>query len=340
MSTKPRRTSTPAPDAQADRFRRRRTRLLVVAGAVVVLAGGAAAISLVAGHGQHAGAATTGCADSPSSCGYPDASNSGVPAGTTLKSVPSQVSSGTGWHYDSRGYIQVDGNGANLTGLSIVGSINIVANNVTLTNDKIVGDGANTIGVSLRHTSGVTITHCTIMGTNTGSGRILAGVKDVFGDSTGMQITANNISMFETGVQLESGLVKDNYIHDPGFIALDHTNGIMSNGGQVQLTITHNTVFNQHGQADAIALFEDFSPQANRTITNNLVAGGAYSIYGGATKTSEPTSNIVITGNRFATQFFAKGGAYGPIAYFAPSGKGNTWSNNTWDTSRLSIPSP
>jgi len=338
MSSKPRRTSTPAPDAKADRSRRRRIRLLVVAGAVVVLAGGAAAVSLVAGHGQHAGAATVGCSASPSSCGYPDASNTG--AGTTLKSVPSDVSSGTGWHYDSRGYVQVDGNGANLTGLSIVGGVNIVANNVTLNNDKIVSNGPQGIAVSLRHTSNVTITHCTIMGTDTGNGRILAGIKDIFGDSTGIQVTSNNISMFETGVQLEAGLVKDNYIHDPGFIALDHTNGIMSNGGTAPLTITHNTVFNNFGQADAIALFEDFSTQANRNITNNLVAGGAYSIYGGATKTSEPTSNIVITGNRIATQFFAKGGAYGPIAYFDPSGQGNTWSNNTWDTSRLSIPSP
>ena len=34
-------------------------------------------------------AVPTNCAAKPSSCGYPDATNTGVPAGTTLKSVPS-----------------------------------------------------------------------------------------------------------------------------------------------------------------------------------------------------------------------------------------------------------
>ncbi|HET6210893.1 MAG TPA: hypothetical protein VFD94_10945, partial [Jatrophihabitans sp.] len=45
------------------------------------------------------------CIVSPSGCGYPDASNTGVPASMVLKAVPSQVSSGPGWHWDSRGWV-------------------------------------------------------------------------------------------------------------------------------------------------------------------------------------------------------------------------------------------
>src|SRR5260370_18184414 len=105
----------------------------------------------------------------------------------------------------------------------------------------------------------------------------------------------------------------------------------MSNGGTPLLAITHNTIFNPVSQTDAVALFEDFSAQANRTVTNNLLAGGAYSIYGGATKT-EPTSNIVITGNRFATNYYPNARAFRPVAYLDSTGQRNNWSSNTWDT--------
>ena len=47
------------------------------------------------------------------------------------------------------------------------------------------------------------------------------------------------------------------------------------------MTIRHNTIFNSHDQTDAISLFQDFGNQANRTIDDNLVAGGGYSVYGG-----------------------------------------------------------
>ncbi|MGI8666443.1 MAG: hypothetical protein ACR2N4_10490, partial [Jatrophihabitans sp.] len=41
------------------------------------------------------------CVVSPSGCGYPDATDTGVPASIVLKAVPSQVSAGPGWHWDS-----------------------------------------------------------------------------------------------------------------------------------------------------------------------------------------------------------------------------------------------
>src|SRR5260370_30854050 len=113
----------------------------------------------------------------------------------------------------------------------------------------------------------------------------------------------------------------------------------MSNGGTPLLAITHNTIFNPVAQTDVVAWFEDCSAQANRTVTNNLLAGGGYSIYGGATKT-EPTSGIVITGNRFATSYYPTGGAFGPVAYFDSAGTGNTWTGNTWDATGQAIPSP
>ncbi|HUC58428.1 MAG TPA: hypothetical protein VMA95_13575, partial [Streptosporangiaceae bacterium] len=89
-------------------------------------------------------------------------------------------------------------------------------------------------------------------------------------------------------------------------------------------------------------LFEDFSGQANRTITNNLLAGGGYSIYAGATNeaTYGVPTNIVVTGNKFATQYYANAGQYGPAAYYDAAGTGNTWSGNTWDGTGATVPAP
>jgi hypothetical protein len=334
-----RRSTRDSAGPQRPRHRRRVRFLSALAIVVVAAVGIAVGLTVVSSPKTHAAGVT--CGTSPSSCGFPDATNTGVPSGMTLKNVPGQVSSGPGWSYNSGGWVAVTGNGTNLTGLNIPYGVVISANNVTLNDDNIVAGGTNSIGISLRNTAGVTIENTTISGLSTGANRVTTGIKDIFSNSTGININHNNISEFETGVQLDSGLVQDNYIHNPGFAAGDHTNGVMSNGGTTQLTINHNTIFNNLGQTDCVGLFQDFSAQANRTVTNNLLAGGSYAIYGGNTKsTYGPTSQIVITGNIIAKNYFSTGGAYGPVAYFNRSGQGNTFSNNTWDTTGVTIPSP
>src|SRR5262249_24925740 len=103
-------------------------------------------------------------------------------------------------------------------------------------------------------------------------------------------------------------------------------------GGEL-LTIRHNTVLNSMSQTDAISLFEDFGRQYNRIIDDNLVAGGGYTIYGGANAGGAPTSDIRITNNRIPRLYFQNGGTYGPLAAWSGSGSGNVWSGNVWDDS-------
>jgi hypothetical protein len=141
---------------------------------------------------------------------------------------------------------------------------------------------------------------------------------------------------------MEQGTISGNYIHSMGYLAGDHVNGITSNGGTTTgtLTIQHNTILNQLNQTDAIGLFADFGVQANRIITGNLIAGGGYPFYGGL-KTGQPTPyNIQFTGNRISTQLFPHGGYWGPVAAFATTGQGNTWSGNVWDSTGQAIPAP
>jgi len=279
-----------------------------------------------------------GCATVPHACGFPDATNTGVPPGTTLRDVPGQVSSGPGWHYDPRGWVEVDGNGAVLSGLSLHCNLDISASNVTIKDVQVEAFGQSSFGISLRNTSNVTIENSTIEGFNAGAGRLMVGVKDIFGDSTGTSVLDNNISRVSTGVQIYQGLIQGNYIHDMGFIAGDHTNGITVSGGSTPLTIQHNTVLVNAGQCDAISLFQDTVAEANKVIKDNLLAGGGYTIYGGE-GSKGPASNIIIENNRISDLFYPAGGFYGPLAYFAP-GDGNVWSGNVWDSTGIMIASP
>jgi len=323
--------------ARASTGRRRRRLGAAALGVAAVATVGALAVG-----GAFNGNASvlTNCAATLSSCNYASATNTGVPTGTTLKKVPSQVTSGPGWSYNAAaGTVTVTVKGTVLSDLYIPYNLVINASNVTV-NDVQVVTGGN-FGISLTHTTGVTIENSTISGQNSTTGRVGSAIDDVYGDSTGMVIKDNNISSFKTAIQISTGLAEGNYIHDPGYLAGDHTNGFYVNGGTQPLTIEDNTIFDSLNQTDAINLDAGTSgvPVANKTIENNFLAGGGYTIYGGDAL-GNPTSNIVIKGNRFGQLYYAKSGQYGSVSYFDPTGTGNVWSGNSWDTTGQTIPSP
>ena len=92
----------------------------------------------------------------------PDATNTGVPGRVFLRSVPGQVSSGPGWRYNpAEREVDVTGEGAVLSGLSIRCNVNISAAKVTITDDRVVTGGS--FGISLRNAAVVTIDHSTIV---------------------------------------------------------------------------------------------------------------------------------------------------------------------------------
>jgi hypothetical protein len=308
-------------------------RAVLAATAATALAGTALAAFMSAGP---AGAATTGTGITP---GFPTSTNTGVPAGIPMKTVPGQVSSGPGWAWNSAGgYLEVSGNGANLSGLKVNGNIDVSASNVTINHVKINAGGDGSMGISLRHTSGVTIENSNINGLNTGANRLMVGIKDIYGDDTGTTVEGNNITKTATDVQIYAGTIENNYMAQHGMVTGDHVNGITTNGDDQPLLIQHNTILNNFGQTDAIGLFQDFSDVSNVTINDNFLAGGGYTIYGG-TGADGPTSHIVVTGNTISTMYYAHGGYYGPATAFNPAGTGNVWSGNTY-TNGKTIPAP
>lgn len=319
-------TRLPLTTARRGHFGRLR---LALAAAVAGLAGAAMLILALVGSVPWASAGTVS---------FPGPGTSGVPSNMALKTVPGQVSKGTGWFYNSAG-VEVTGNNAVLSGLSISSAVNISGSHVTIKDCKIVTGG--TFGVVFRSTAGTVIENNTISGLDAGSGRVNMAVDDAYGDSTGTVVQGNDISWFKNGVELSAGTVSANYIHDPGYISGDHTNGLIANGGTGTLMISGNTILNSLTQTDAITLDTSTiaGPVSNKTITNNLLGGAGYVIYGG-TAFGHSTSNIVITNNQFSQRYYPKSGQFGPVIYFSSTGPGNAWTGNTYATTGATIPAP
>lgn len=280
------------------------------------------------------------CAAVPSKCGYPDGTNTGLPSGTILKAVPGQVSSGPGWHYNAfLHYVEVNGKGAILSSLYIPYNLDISASGVTIKDSHIVTSGS--FGISLRHAAGAVIEDSIISGRDATIGRLDAGIMDIYGDSTGLLIQNNNILYTRTAVLVHTGTVSGNYIHAFGYLLGDHTNGVFDPGSTAPLTIYNNTILDGHGQTDAISLDSSARgrPVANKIVMGNLLAGGSYTLYGGASL-SNLTSNILIVDNRFSPVYYPRCGQYGPAAYFDLRGTGNVWDGNIWDNSGQTVPPP
>lgn len=275
------------------------------------------------------------CALAPSSCGYPDSTNTG--ASGALTQVPGAVTSGKGWHVDSDGAVIVDGDGAVLDSLD-TGGIQIRADDVTIKNCRVTSSG-DWWGIGLYDTVNATIEDTTIRRA-AGKPRLEVGIKDINGAARGTKVMRSDISGVSSGVQTHEGLIQDNYIHDLAMVKDEHVNGTTSNGSIIPLVIRHNTIFNQLDQADAISLFEDFGPEANRIIDNNLVAGGSYSIYAGQNTGGATAHHIRITNNRVARIFFPMGGTFGPVAAYNPIAPGNVFAGNVWDDTNEPIPEP
>jgi hypothetical protein len=282
-------------------------------------------------------ARTANCVAVPHECGYPDATTTGVPPGTPLSRVPSELTSGRGWSWNPGGWLDVHGDGTVLEGLDVAGNIDVKASGVRISKVRVTL-GGDSFGISLRHARDVAIEDTEIAAPHPGTDRLLVGVKDIYGDAAGTQIRRTDISGTATGIQVYSGLIEDSYVHDLGYRSGDHTNGITDNGGAgMPLTIRHNTVLNPFRQTDAIGLFQDFGPQANRVIEGNLLAGGGYVLYAGAKAGAPAPANISIIGNRIARRPFPHGGFYGPVTAFDPSGSRNRFEGNIWDDTGLPV---
>ena len=251
-------------------------------------ASGGQAIKFVAGGGFQAN-----CINAPSNCGYPDATNTGVPAGVTLT---------------NSGSVTVNTNGAVVQNLNIAngGQIVVNANNVTIRNVRLSG--------------------CTYYPIDYASGRTGLVIEDTEIASNCPQTTACmsfanytarrvKCSGGADGFKANSNVtIEDSYIYGLAVSEGSHNDGIQSTGGS-NVTVRHNTIdTNTAGVAIQLG-----SADSNWLVTENLIRATGWAINGGGNLT-----NSTFTNNRF----YRMPGWYGPASL---GGSGNTWSGNYYD---------
>ena len=232
-------------------------------------------------NGAHSFTAATSSTTSSFS-GFPDASTTGVPPGTSLTTAP----------LNSDGDFASSYAGQIIDGLNVHGTIVVNHPGVIIRNCE-----ANLI---ITFADNTTIEDCTIVGNNGSS-----GISIVFADNTTVQRC--DISGVENGIWLEANncLIQDNYLHD--FIPYDpirdpHSDGLQIPGGS---GVSNNLIL--HNNFD-LALASDpnadngvnacitMTGATNVDIVNNRLNGGGYTIYfdGAGSPGCDVTNNVFV----------------------------------------------
>ena len=260
------------------------------------------------------------CVSDPTACGYPDATNSGVPAGTSLTPSSGTINAGTP--------------DETISNLDLHGTINVTASNVTIKDVRITsGDG--TLGANwainiAQGVSGTQIDYTTILGNDCQAGSLMAGVWNASGDQLTMD---HDYGSCLDDILHGSGTLSNSYSFDNANIPSDHYEPVAYDGGAGAITVNHDTLLNPHDQTAAVFVTCYSGPVTSETIENSLLAGGDYVIYGptGNGPCDSATGHQTVVNNRFSNAFFPNGGYYGIADAFQRDN--TTWSGNVWDDS-------
>jgi hypothetical protein len=321
-------------------------------------AGGAAGAGGTAGAGGAAGAdgggMTLHCFASPGACGFPDPvfHNVGVPSSATL--TPS-------------GSVTITTAGAVIDGLDVAGAISIQANNVTVKNGRVAvpapGCGtASTCGNSdILVGAGITGTVLSHLELTVQTGATVEhAVRNLGDDST----AADHLYIHGPDAGWYGpGSLSDSYVLAVLAIADDHLENWYYGGGGGRIVANHNTLFNPAEQTATVFLKNDFGDIATAEITNNLLAGGGYTLYGGGGASGGILRGpVMVTGNHFArcgggvetgpgpggvwlcpggsdsSGYYPRGGSFGWQAYFDAAV--TTWLDNIWDDDGSAVTGP
>ena len=269
---------------------------------------------------------STNCVASPHLCGFPDATNTGVPAGTKLTVVTgNQV-------YSTPGQV--------ISGMDIRGCVSIRADNVTIKNSRITCTTSDA-GVK---------THEGACGGNNYCNRKGILIQDVEIDGGGVSnnglqyggfdLLRVNIHGFENGIawSAEPGSVRDSYIHGLNCTADSngnctggqHPDGMQFSAGQTDVTIDHNTIIAPITNS-AIIMYDATGDQNARVvINNNILSGGGFTLY----CNNNPSTGNRVTNNRFGASRF------GPRTSGCSVSNGDlaAWSGNVSDATGQPIP--
>ena len=260
---------------------------------------GSSGSSGTTGSSGSSGGFQANCISSPHLCGYPDATNTGVPSGVSLT---------------NSGSVTVTTDGAVVQNLNITdGQIIIRANNVTIKNTRITTCTYYPIDYPDSSYTGLVVQDTEIYSTCPST---TAGLS--FANFTALRV---NIHGSTDGIKANSNvIIKDSYIHDLAPSSGSHNDGVQSTGGS-NVTFQHNTC----DTSDIGDCIQFGSSDTGWTVTNNLVHSTGWAFNG-----NDGTKNSSFTNNRFARV----SGWYGPASL---PGSGITWSGNYYDDTGAAI---
>ena len=218
------------------------------------------------------GPVLTGCVADPGVCGYPDAVSAGAHGTLAAYTGPTTITTAGTVIHDVA-----------IASCLVVNAPNVVFRNVSIAcngQPYVVDNGVVRGGTDAYDTGVTSFDHVTLIctghgGTAIGEARIVAVAVDITACENGFDI--------DTDITLT-----DSYLHDLLLDSSAHTDGVQVWPGGNNIVYRHNTVL---AQGDTSAFITGGS-NAVYTIVDNLLDGGAYSVYCSG-------NHGVLTGNRF-----------------------------------------
>lgn len=228
---------------------------------------------------------------------FPDATNTGVPAGTILT--------------PSSGTLETSHDGQIIEGLDHRGEIVIKHSNVVVRKNRVNGQGSWCVVLVLGNVENYLIEDNEIIGNNPTNGAKGIIIRTTSANSKAI-IRRNNIHHVEDGIYVDGGshggIAHDNYIHDLAAGSVDpHHDCLQVNASN--WIFEHNHLHHLNASAGIT-----HGPCTNVTINNNLFIGGAYIIR----VERAGSSGFKITNNRLADYnfgYWSLEGAVNPVIY-------------------------
>lgn len=248
----------------------------------------------------------------PPTSSWPDATNTGVPAGTMLSTYS--------------GSLNINADNTVITGkkITLTDSFRISAKNVVI-KDCYIDAGHNYWAVMV-DSGNVTIQDSEIVGSDAAA---------VATDNGSYTLNRVNIHDWHgDGMKLGDDVtVENSWIHDATTQNGQHADGMQLQGGASNVVIRHNRIDPlEDGSDAAVFIKNDLGP--NNTVgpvvvDHNLLGGGGFTLYVYKGSSGLAQGGVSVTNNRFL-----RDGYYGPVATNIPVA---TWSGNVYDDNAATI---